>query len=232
LAHLSGAIYRLHGGREPRQIHVPVQRDLQSGSAPRHEILHLRAGKRGVYSRILEANLGRKRRFETFAAEQCFVQSSLPNAYDTKPKTLPWVLDKAVVAVEQDGVDLLVIDPWNELERAKPRDMMLTDYIGECLMYLKQFCRSMNVAVILAAHPTKSGVEQGKTMTLADIEGSMNWYNKMDNGLIVVRAPQGNTSKVISAKARERGSGRRGECHFFVDPATGIFTPQPGAVSL
>jgi twinkle protein len=94
-----------------------------------------------------------------------------------------------VVAVERDGVDLLLIDPWNELERAKPKDMLLSDYIGQCLMYLKQFCRSMNVAVILVAHPTKAGVEQGKTPTLADIEGSMNWYNKCDNGLIVVRDP-------------------------------------------
>jgi twinkle protein len=89
-----------------------------------------------------------------------------------RPKTLQWVLDRAVVAVERDGVDVLLIDPWNELERAKPRDMMMTDYIGQCLMYLKQFCRAMNVAVILVAHPTKAGVKQGKTPTLADIEGS------------------------------------------------------------
>ena len=170
--------------------------------------------------------------FERFAAEQCFVQSALPDAYDSEPKTLNWVLDRAVVAVERDGVDLLVVDPWNELERAKPKDQLLSDYIGQCLMHLKQFCRAMNVAVILVAHPTKAGVEQGKTPTLADIEGSMAWYNKCDNGLIVVRAATGNTSRVISAKVREVGAGRRGECHFHVDPDTGRFTPQYGAVSL
>lgn len=169
--------------------------------------------------------------FDDFAAGQCFVQSATPPAYDAEAKTLHWVLDKAVVAVENDGVDLLLIDPWNELERAKPKDMLLSDYIGQCLMMLKQFCRAMNVAVIMVAHPTKAGVEQGKTPTLADIEGSMNWYNKCDNGLIVVRPPFGDTAKVISAKSRERSAGRRGECHFFVDPLTGIFTPQPGAVS-
>jgi twinkle protein len=173
---------------------------------------------------------GRRPGFEEFAARQCFVQSATPEAYDSTPKTLQWVLDRAVVAVNQDGVDLLVIDPWNELERSKPKDMLMSDYIGQCLMHLKQFCRSMDVSVILVAHPTKAGVEQGKTPSLADIEGSMNWYNKCDNGLIVVRDPQANTARVISAKVREIGAGKRGECHFFVDGDTGQFTPQTGAV--
>jgi twinkle protein len=175
---------------------------------------------------------GERRGFDTFCAEYCFVQSAMPDRYDTAAKTLQWVLDKAIVAVERDNVDLVLIDPWNELERAKPKDMTLTDYIGQCLMYLKQFCRAMNVAIILVAHPTKAGVEQGKTPTLVDIEGSMNWYNKCDNGLIVVRDPAGSKAKVISAKVREIGAGRRGECHFYVDASTGVFTPQHGAVSL
>lgn len=166
-------------------------------------------------------------RFDQFIHEQCFVQSAAPEAYDAQPKTLQWVLDRAVVAVQRDGVDVLLIDPWNELERAKPKDQLLSDYIGQCLMHLKQFCRSLEVAVILVAHPTKAGVEQGKTPTLADVEGSMNWYNKCDNGLIVARAPSGNACKVISAKSRERGAGQRGECHFFVDEKTEVFTPQP-----
>jgi len=175
---------------------------------------------------------GERRGFDAFCADHCFVQSAMPSHYDTEPKTLQWVLDKAVVAVERDGVDVILIDPWNELERAKPKDMMMTDYIGQCLMYMKQFCRAMNVAVILVAHPTKAGVEQGKTPTLSDIEGSMNWYNKCDNGLIVVRDPVSPMAKVISAKVREIGAGRRGECHFHVDQATGQFTPQHGGLSI
>lgn len=169
--------------------------------------------------------------FDAFADSGCFIQSAAPAVYDSQAKTLQWVLDKAVMAVEQDGVEVLLIDPWNELERAKPKDMLLSDYIGQCLMHLKQFCRAMNVAVILVAHPTKAGVAEGKTPSLADIEGSMNWYNKCDNGLIVVRDPTGNTARVISAKVREIGAGCRGECHFFVDISTGLFTPQPGGVS-
>lgn len=163
--------------------------------------------------------------WDEFENEQCFVQSAMPEHYDSEPKTLQWVLDRAVVAVERDGANILMIDPWNELERAKPKDMMLGDYIGQCLMYMKQFCRALNVAVFVVAHPTKEGVKEGKTPSLADIEGSMNWNNKCDNGLIVVRDPVGTTTKVISAKVREKGAGKRGQCFFHVDPESERWTP-------
>lgn len=185
---------------------------------------HIRDKMRGIW--------GKHSGFETFAAEQCFLQSAMPDGYDSAPKTLHWVLNRAVVAVEQDGVNVLLIDPWNELERAIPRGQLLTDYIAECLMYLKQFARCTGCAVIITAHPTKAGIAEGKTPGLADIEGSMNWYNKCDNGLIVVRDPEKNSCRVISAKAREVGAGRRGVAYFNVDESTGIFTPQYGAVSL
>lgn len=169
--------------------------------------------------------------FGYFCSDQCYIQSAMPDRYDERPHTLSWVLEKALVAIERDNVDLLLIDPWNELERAKPREQLMTDYIGECLMYLKGFCRSMGVATILVAHPTKAGIEAGKAPGLADIEGSMNWYNKCDNGLIVAREADKNNTKVISAKVRENGAGKRGVCWFTVDPKTGIFTPQHGAVT-
>jgi twinkle protein len=169
--------------------------------------------------------------WEVFSNIQCFVQSAEITTFDQEPRTLDWILNKAVIAIEQDGVELILIDPWNEIERAKPRDMMMTDYIGQCLMMLKQFCRVYDVTVIMVAHPTKAGVSEGKTPTLADIEGSMNWYNKCDNGLIVVRDQERSTCRVISAKVREIGAGKRGVCFFQVEPETGIFTPEYGAVT-
>lgn len=110
--------------------------------------------------------------FNAYADGQCFVQSATPDDYDARPKTLDWVLNKAVVAIERDQVEVVLIDPWNELERAKPREMLMTDYIGECLMMLKQFCRKFNVVVIVVAHPTKAVNEHGGRIPgLADIEG-------------------------------------------------------------
>lgn len=170
--------------------------------------------------------------WDAFSAVGCFIQSAEVEAYDSEPKTLQWVLNQAIVAIKEDGVKFIMVDPWNELERAKPRDMLMSDYIGQCLMWLKQFCRLFGVTVVVVAHPTKAGVSDGKVPTLADIEGSMNWFNKCDNGLIVVRDPERNATRVISAKVREIGAGRRGVCYFDVDPGTGTFKPQYGGVSL
>lgn len=168
--------------------------------------------------------------FEHFAAKQCFVQSAVPHEVNEPAHTIEWVLGKARDAVEAHKVEIVLIDPWNELDRAKPNGMLLTDYIGECLRLIKQFCRMMNAVVIVVAHPTKAVNENGgRVATLADIEGSMNWFNKCDNGLIVVRDPERNASRVISMKVREIGAGRIGTCHFTVDPSSGIYKPQYGA---
>jgi twinkle protein len=182
--------------------------------------------------KLLKIWPGDEASFQHFADSQCFVQSAVPHQLDEPAHTLDWVLDRAAVAVERDNAEVVVIDPWNELDRAKPRDMLLTDYIGQCLMLLKQFCRTMNVIVVVVAHPTKAVNENGgRVAGLADIEGSMNWFNKCDNGLVVVRDPDKNTARVISAKVREIGAGKLGVCHFHVDPDTGIFTPQYGGVT-
>lgn len=169
--------------------------------------------------------------FKDFCRHQCFIQSSQAMHYYDEQSDIRWVLDRAQVAVERDNADIVLIDPWNELEHAKRKDQMMTDYIAQCLMYLKQFCRVLNATVIMVAHPTKAGIADGKVPTLADIEGSLAWYNKCDNGLIVVREMEKNSCRVISAKTREIGSGKRGVCWFHVDPATGVFTPQMGAVT-
>ena len=174
---------------------------------------------------------GDRQNFHQFSNVQCFVQSAEITRFDQAPRTLEWILNKAATAIEEDHVGLVLLDPWNEIERARPRDMLMTDYVGQCLMYLKQFCRAYGAIVILVAHPTKAGVAEGKTPTLADIEGSMNWYNKCDNGLIVVRDPSKPVTRIISAKVREIGAGKRGACYFTVDEDTGIFTPEHGAVT-
>ena len=91
----------------------------------------------------------------------------------------------------------------------------------------------LNTTKVIVAHPTKAVNENGgRIATLADIEGSMNWSNKADNGLIIVREPGQNSGRIISAKVREAPeAGDLGTCHFTIDPSTGAFTPVYGGVS-
>lgn len=175
---------------------------------------------------------GSEKQFEHFCRAQCTIQSAIPHAQFEPAHTIDWVLDRAAWSVAQRRTEIVFIDPWNELDRARRRDELMTDYIGRCLMLVKDFCRTMSAVVVVAAHPTKQIANTGgKVVSLADIEGSMNWYNKCDNGLIVVRDVATNTAKVISAKVREIGAGKLGTCHFTVDPATGRFEPQYGSDS-
>jgi twinkle protein len=169
--------------------------------------------------------------FEFLARTKFIIQTSIR---DEKHQyhTMDWILHRAAQVVESHKVEVVMIDPWNELDRAKPKDMLLSDYIGQCIMQIKDFCRALGVTVIVCAHPTKAINENGGRLPhLSDIEGSMNWYNKCDNGIIVTR-DDNNAARIISAKVREIGAGKLGSCWFKVDPETGVFTPQYGGVSL
>jgi twinkle protein len=167
------------------------------------------------------------KQFKSFAATRCFVQSSNYEHYNDEPRDIEWILSHAMAAVEKDNVGLILIDPWNELERAKAKDENLTDYIGRCLMRVKMFARQTGCTMFMVAHPTKASV--GREVGLADIEGSMHWFNKCDNGLIVKHEPGARDTTVISAKVREQPyAGKIGHCIFLVDPETGIFNEQIG----
>jgi twinkle protein len=165
--------------------------------------------------------------------QNVFVQSSASDLYE-EPLTLDWVLAQAAIAVKRDKVQLVYIDPWNELEHAKPKDMLLTDYIGESLRWLRQFAREFKVAVVLVAHPTKAiQTERGKLRmpSLYDIEGSANWGNKPDNALILFSDTDGQI-QVTAAKTRLKGSGKRwGKCWFTIDPLTDLFIPIEGTAT-
>lgn len=169
----------------------------------------------------------KEKQFDAFASTRCFVQSSHYEHYGDEPRTIEWILDNAYQAYLKDSINLVLIDPWNELERARARDENLTDYIGRCLMRVKMFARETGCTMFMVAHPTKASV--GREVGLSDIEGSMHWFNKCDNGLIVKHEAGSKDTTVISAKVREQPyAGHIGHCIFLVDPETGIFHEQQG----
>jgi twinkle protein len=188
--------------------------------------MYVPENERHVRNKLSQVWSGNRDRFDILSQENLYVQCAGYEHYDDAPHTIDWVLDAAFGAVQVYGVDLVMIDPWNELERAKARDQLMADYIGECLMKVKNFAHTTGTTVFMVAHPTKAASE--RSVILADIEGSMNWWNKCDNGLIVER--EGTATKVISAKVRERGSGKLGICYFTVDE-NDRFTPQHGGVT-
>ena len=94
--------------------------------------------------------------------------------------SLDGILDRARVLLFRHGIKWLVIDPWNEIEHDRPRDLTETQYVGRCLTKIKRFCRSTGITVFLVAHPAKLQKVGGHypVPRAYDISDSANWYNK------------------------------------------------------
>jgi len=126
---------------------------------------------------------------------------------------LEWLLDRATDAVLRDGVRLLVIDPWNEIDHARKSSESMTDYISRSIRSIKRFARLYDVAVIVVAHPTKDVAKEGKQrqVSLYDIEGSAAWFNKCDHGIVIDRPdPAKDEALIRVAKVRFEETGERG----------------------
>jgi twinkle protein len=174
---------------------------------------------------------GENRRWDDGSAD-AFIEDNFifidndPNGDDEDDITLEWVVERARDAVLRDGIRILVIDPWNEIEHARRRDETLSEYIGRGIRLLKRFARRYEVAVIVLAHPTKDVNDRGKVRvpTMYDIDGSAHWFNKPDHGVIIERAAAGNRTTIHISKVRFEQTGYRGAIVMTFDPQTQRFT--------
>mmetsp|Transcript_65344 Transcript_65344/g.156068 ORF Transcript_65344/g.156068 Transcript_65344/m.156068 type:complete len:670 (+) Transcript_65344:62-2071(+) len=86
------------------------------------------------------------------------------------------------------GLDLLIVDPYNCIEKSKEeKDELEHKYIGSLLGKLRKFADEYKVHVVIVAHPTKSAAWLNESPGLYDIAGSAEWFNKTDNGIVVNR---------------------------------------------
>jgi twinkle protein len=134
-----------------------------------------------------------------------------------------------VLDVKSRGkLDGLVIDPWNELEQAmKPKDMNDSDFTGDCLRKLRKFARKNELCLFVVVHPTKMHKEKDSTNypvpTLYDCQGSSHWYNKADNGIVVYRNFEPDSTDVYVKKVKFRNYGELGMVSFNFDVKTGCY---------
>lgn len=185
----------------PEMPAVPILRDrfrrLHCGFKPMPLEQHLQA----------EADAWIERNF-------VFIDTDPTGAGDTdEPFDLEWIIDRATDAVLRDGIRVLVIDPWNEVEHAREKGESMVDYIARGLRALKRFGRLYGVAIIVVAHPTKEVGKDSKvrTPTLYDIEGAAHWANKADHGIIIYREDVlQNDTTIIVQKVRFKETGSPG----------------------
>ncbi len=121
---------------------------------------------------------------------------------------LGWLLDKMAAAVIRYGADICVIDPWNEMDHARPPGQPMTEYVGWAIRQLKKFSRQWNVHMIVVAHPAKMTRNKEGSFpvpALYDISDSAHWANKPDCGIVIhpaVTEEDGAHTRFIVAKSR------------------------------
>jgi twinkle protein len=116
---------------------------------------------------------------------------------------LEWILAKAEAAVIRNGIRVLLIDPWNEIDHGRQRDETMTDYIGRALRRLKYFARQFDVMVIVVAHPSKGALnKKPEEVGLYDVADTAHFANKADQGVVIMREPETEFSMVMVKKVR------------------------------
>lgn len=138
---------------------------------------------------------------------------------DDTDMDLDYILELARVSVLRDGIRLLVIDPWNEIEHKRGDDSE-TDYTGRAIRAMKRFAKLYDCAVWLVAHPRKPQTDgRPKMPSLYDLAGSANFANKADYGLIVHRQDmRGTQIDVRCAKVRMGLPGKMDQVTLSFDP--------------
>lgn len=103
---------------------------------------------------------------------------------DDTELTIETIIELATVAVLRDGIRLLILDPWNEIEHKRLPNENETDYTGRAIRLLKRFARDYHCAVWLVVHPRKFyGGGERRRPDLGDAAGSQHYENKADYGI-------------------------------------------------
>lgn len=160
----------------------------------------------------------------------------VPDSEDEQPADLEWLLERMATAYNHYGSQLFVIDPWNEMEHVRPKDMTQTEYTGFAIRQLKKFATKYEVHVMVVAHPAKmSRSREGKypVPSLYDIADSAHWANKPDLGIVVHKLDtSSNEATIIVQKSRYKDIvGQTGEYDVTFDPQTKYFSKCNGQYS-
>lgn len=108
--------------------------------------------------------------------------------HDEDP-TIDALIEEMETAVFHHNCQQFVLDPWNEVSH-DIGNISETIYIERTLRRLKQTLRALKLILYIVAHPTK--IKDGEKVGLYSINGSSNWKNKCDGGIIVNRMADGN----------------------------------------
>lgn len=151
-----------------------------------------------------------------------------PEDEDTE-SDIHWVIERAEEAVIRDGVSMLLLDPWNEVEHKRRPGENVADYTNRAVRSLKRFASVYDVCTVVIAHPTKAAgvaVRSGDALSLYDISDGATWANKAELGVMIHRDPQViGAANVGIRKVKFHETGKIGDVPLMFDPELRAFVP-------
>lgn len=147
---------------------------------------------------------------------------TLDDRFKTIDKTktdisLDGILEKTKELIFRHGIKAMVIDPYNKVMH-KTGNMYDPSYINEFMSKLTNFAVTWNIHIFLIAHPSKLLKDKAtgniEIPSLYSISGGANFYNQMDNGLIVHRDRKTQLVDLYIGKVRFNEQGKEGFVSF------------------
>jgi len=147
------------------------------------------------------------------------------------------ILSTAEYYAQTDGLDGVIIDPYNYIARKDTGRVSETDFVSELLTKVKQFAMRNRTHVWVVVHPTKQSQISRLQPSMYDCAGSAHWYNKCDVGIIIRRNRDpavGSTKEVVIdvQKIRNRLAGQVGKVSLEFDWFSRIYSDLERGASL
>jgi twinkle protein len=163
---------------------------------------------------------------EMYARTKAFIAENFFHIMPEDGYSVENILEKAQYLVRRKGIKILVIDPFNRLDLNYGRESE-TNCISKILDALTNFAQRNDVLVCLMAHPRKINRTENTegVPTLSDINGSKNFWNKADYGIVVHRYKEQGYTLVRVSKVKFRHLGQGGDAKFKYNVENGRYSP-------
>ena len=139
------------------------------------------------------------------------------------------ILKSADYVVQRYGIKIIVLDPYNYIEKEMEREWQLNQWDSQTISKIRDFAVSRNLLCFLIAHPRKvyESDKDGnrRRIEMSDISGTADFGNKADYCIVVDRNKDNDMTTVFIDKVRNKDLGDRGICFFIYTKQSGRFTP-------
>lgn len=158
-----------------------------------------------------------------------FLENNVTHICPDGDATLKVILGKCKELLVRKGSKVFVLDPLNCFDHTPQPNQSETQYLSWFLNQLCKFARRYHCLIILVAHPRKMNrdIYTGKTHRpeMYDINGSADFYNKADFGLVIDRDDDAGLVHVYIDKVKFKNLGGRGAVAFSYDVVSGRYIP-------